>query len=138
MRLRKQGNYKSFFTNSFKTIRFTGVAPKTPELLDVAINDKCLAACFIPSTPVQTISGKISICEIKIGDLVSSYSENKKVFEYKEVYELFKNEYDGDIFEIKLEDNSIIRCTSNHKFLTNRGWIEAENLIDSDEFLDIF
>lgn len=45
MRLRKQGNYKSFFTNSFKTIRFTGVAPKTPELLDVAINDKCLANC---------------------------------------------------------------------------------------------
>lgn len=33
MRLRKQGNYKSFFTNSFKTIRFTGVAPKTPELV---------------------------------------------------------------------------------------------------------
>ena len=55
MRYRKQGNYKSFFTNSFKTIRFTGVGPKTPELLDVAINDKCLAACFIPSTPEHTI-----------------------------------------------------------------------------------
>ena len=138
MRIRIQNDYKSFFTNSYKTIRLSDAAPLTPELTDVAINNRCLANCFIPSTPVQTISGKISICEIKIGDLVSSYNENKKMFEYKEVYELFKNEYDGDIFEIKLEDNSIIRCTSNHKFLTNRGWIEAENLIDSDEFLDIF
>jgi MoaA/NifB/PqqE/SkfB family radical SAM enzyme len=45
MRIRQQGNYKSFFTDSYKTIRFTDVAPITPELEDVAINDKCLANC---------------------------------------------------------------------------------------------
>lgn len=45
MRIRQQGNYKSFFTNSFKTIRFSDTPPITPELEDVAINDKCLANC---------------------------------------------------------------------------------------------
>lgn len=45
MRIRKQGKYKAFFTNSFKTIRLTDVLPATPELLDVAINSKCLANC---------------------------------------------------------------------------------------------
>lgn len=45
MRLRVQGEYKSFFTNSYKTIRLTSAKPITPELLDVAINNKCLANC---------------------------------------------------------------------------------------------
>lgn len=45
MRIRQQGSYKSFFTNSFKTIRLTNGIPITPELEDVAINNKCLANC---------------------------------------------------------------------------------------------
>lgn len=45
MRIRKQENYKSFFTNSYKTIRLTNGIPITPELEDVAINNKCLANC---------------------------------------------------------------------------------------------
>jgi len=45
MRIREQGKYKSFFTNSFKTIRLTNGIPITPELEDVAINNKCLANC---------------------------------------------------------------------------------------------
>lgn len=45
MRIRKQGDYKAFFTNTFKTIRLSNAEPKTPELLDVAINSKCKAAC---------------------------------------------------------------------------------------------
>lgn len=45
MRIRQQGKYKAFFTDSFKTLRLSGAAPLTAELEDVAINDKCLAAC---------------------------------------------------------------------------------------------
>jgi MoaA/NifB/PqqE/SkfB family radical SAM enzyme len=45
MRIREQKNYKAFFTNTFKTVRLTDGEPTTPELLDVAINDKCLANC---------------------------------------------------------------------------------------------
>lgn len=45
MRIRTQGDYKAFFTDSYKTIRFTSSPPLTPELLDIAINNKCLANC---------------------------------------------------------------------------------------------
>ena len=45
MRIRQQGNYKAFFTDSYKTIRFTNQPPITSELEDVAINNKCLANC---------------------------------------------------------------------------------------------
>lgn len=45
MRIRQQGNYKSFFTDSFKTLRLSEEAPVTPELEDVAINNRCFANC---------------------------------------------------------------------------------------------
>ena len=34
----------------------------------------------------------------------------------------------NDIIEIELENGNIIKCTPNHKFLTNKGWIKSSNL----------
>lgn len=42
-------------------------------------------------------------------------------------------------YEIEMEDGSIFRCTNNHQFYTQRGWIKAEDLNDQDDiksFLD--
>ena len=39
---------------------------------------------------------------------------------------------------IELENNIILKCTDNHRFYTlNRGWVEAKDLIESDELFDI-
>ena len=38
-------------------------------------------------------------------------------------------------FQIELDNGEIIKCTGNHPFLTKRGWIEAQNLEESDDIL---
>jgi DNA gyrase/topoisomerase IV subunit A len=39
--------------------------------------------------------------------------------------------------EIEMEDGSIVKCTENHPFLTRRGWIEAKDLLESDNIISI-
>ena len=35
--------------------------------------------------------------------------------------------------EIELENGEIIKCTPNHPFLTQRGWVNAESLTEDDD-----
>jgi intein/homing endonuclease len=39
--------------------------------------------------------------------------------------------------EIELENGEIFKCTANHPFLTKRGWVNAEDLNDEDDIMDI-
>lgn len=41
-------------------------------------------------------------------------------------------------YEILMEDDSIFKCTGNHPFLTQRGWVNAEDLLDSDEIKSFY
>jgi hypothetical protein len=134
-------NYKAAFLPSGKTARMRlrqnepfGV-PKTPEIEDVAINSKCLANCFVAGSLVQTLNGLKPIEQIKIGDEVISYGEEDHRFHARKVYSLFTNTFRGNLVNIELANNKIIRCTPNHRFLTKRGWIKAEDLLESDELI---
>jgi S-adenosylhomocysteine hydrolase len=84
---------------------------------------------------------------ISIKDWLEKYPDVKfKVISYDEEKEEFTTGIGhtpriGNItnieFEIEMEDGSIIKCTENHPFLTKRGWIEAKDLLDSDEIISI-
>ena len=39
------------------------------------------------------------------------------------------------VIEIELENGEMFRMTKNHPLLTKRGWIKAEDLLESDEIL---
>ena len=104
-----------------------------PELLDVSFGTKCLANCFVPSTEIHTINGIKLIPEIKVDDEVFSYDDSVDDFVKEIVYETFEEDYDGDIIGIELENGIIIRSTPNHEFLTQRGWINAENITEEDD-----
>ena len=84
---------------------------------------------------------------ISLKDWIEKYPDVKfKVISYNEESKEFTTAIGhspriGSItdieFEIEMEDGSIIKCTENHPFLTNRGWIEAKDLLDSDEIISI-
>lgn len=81
MRIRTQGDYKAFFTDSYKTLRFTKAIPKTPELLDVAINDKCLANCsYCYTSATKSGSNFDDICD-KAKSIWGSMELNDRPFQ---------------------------------------------------------
>jgi hypothetical protein len=118
---------------------------KFPEFYDVDIfetmNGLCRANCpwcFLPGEPVKTIDGDINIEDIKLDTSVFSYDEKNSKVCTKPVEQLFSRKYSGNIYIIELENNKIIKCTENHQFFTlNRGWVEAKDLNEKDEFFDI-
>jgi ribonucleotide reductase alpha subunit len=42
----------------------------------------------------------------------------------------------AEVYEIEdCVTGKIVKCTHNHKFLTHRGWIEAKDLVETDELV---
>lgn len=81
MRIRQQGAYKAFHTNSGKTIRLTDAKPLTPELEDVAINDKCLANCSYCYTDAKKTGTNFSNIITKALDVYGSLTLNDRPFQ---------------------------------------------------------
>ncbi len=41
------------------------------------------------------------------------------------------------IFEIELEDGRVLRASGEHPILTQRGWVRAQDILESDAILDV-
>ena len=98
----------------------------------VSIQPK-LDGCFTYDTPILTNKGYLKIGYIvdnKSKLEVLSFNEEKQIFEYKKILNYFNNgkASSNEWCEITTEDKRKIKCTWNHKILTNEGWIEAKNL----------
>lgn len=96
--------------------------------------------CFSPDTLVKTKAGSKKISELTLDDEVLSYDEASKRYEFirpSQVIETSSSEREK--IELTLEDGSTIRCTSDHRFLTeNRGWIMAKDLTEEDEIKNYY
>jgi len=42
-----------------------------------------------------------------------------------------------EIIEIEMENGEILRCSKNHPWYTQRGWVKAEELLETDDILNI-
>ena len=60
--------------------------------------------------------------------LVKSYNLNTAEYEYKPIIGALKSD-NREVFEIHTEGLNKIRCTSKHKIYTQRGYVEAKDLI---------
>jgi hypothetical protein len=109
------------------------------------------AGCQIPSTVIKTDKGNISLDEvfrlngIDLGEKQDDYrewydiKEPIKVYnhlnEEKNITKLFVNGYEETV-KFVMEDDSIIECTPNHKFMMSDGsWKEARDITEDDDFL---
>lgn len=90
--------------------------------------------CFVPDTKVKMVDGTLKpIQQICIGNTVIDAYGNPQ-----EVYSTLEYDIEEDIIELEFENGPTIRCTKDHKFLTNnRGWVEAELLDDNDDIVEV-
>lgn len=90
--------------------------------------------CFVEGTRVSLSSSSIDIkCLENMNTEVITWVENKGFSTSQKVH--FFNNGKKDCLELTLIDGTKILCTKNHQFLTKNGWIEAQNLQESDKIL---
>ena len=87
------------------------------------------ARCFTsPDIKIKTRKGEKRISEIKIGDEVLTHKKR-----YKKVMRILENEkYEGEVIVITIENGKRFEVTPEHPFLTQRGWVKAEDLTNTD------
>lgn len=101
--------------------------------------------CFDYNTHITTNKG-----DLKIGDVVTkqlnvdilSYNEETKQVEYKPIKNWFENPIVKPLMELEIMltngEHKVIKCTDDHKFFTNnRGWVEAKDLTDEDDIVEL-
>jgi hypothetical protein len=89
--------------------------------------------CFPYEQFIETISGKEKIGKIyemweqnQELPLIKTFNEQTETFEYKKIIKAWKRDK-RQLIQLKCGHHNI-KCTPNHKFLTNDGWREAREL----------
>lgn len=94
--------------------------------------------CFAPGTKVLTANGYINIEDILTGDKVINYSESSKEFKEDTVVKVHKNLLNSEsekMYLMEFDTGVKLKVTGNHKFLTTRGWVRADDLTEFDTIL---
>lgn len=93
--------------------------------------------CLSADTLVDTVDGQVKIAELvgKTG-YVHCYDEQNGRATTAAFYDVRQTGVE-EIFEIELEDGRIIRASGEHPILTQRGWVIASELDDSDSVLQL-
>lgn len=87
--------------------------------------------CFAPGTPVLTPSGYVPIESLCGGDVVINYNENTGEFKHDTVVKLHSNlthSASEKMYRLRMDNGTFIDVTGNHKFLTDCGWVRADEL----------
>jgi DNA polymerase III alpha subunit/intein/homing endonuclease len=85
-------------------------------------------SCIAGDQLIQTSSGLKRMDEVINGDFYVAYlDQNKKIRYEKPSHGQLMGE--KEVFEIELEDGTFIKCTEDHKFLTDGNWKTAKEII---------
>lgn len=95
-------------------------------------NDHCLTG----ETEVETLFGKRKIKNLvgKVG-FAWSYKNGKRIL--RPFFGVRMTQKKQQIYRITCENGKTIRCTGEHRILTENGWKKAKYLTQSDKIVDI-
>lgn len=96
--------------------------------------------CFDGNVLITTPTGKTPIKNLKTGDKVINLCEETNQFKEDTVVKVHKNlthSQSEKMLELEFDNGVTIQVTANHKFLTNKGWIRADQLTDELEIINI-
>lgn len=100
----------------------------------IMTNHTYQSMCLAEGTRIIMSDGsKKNIENVSVGEFVKTRFGAKKVTHTYGNEDLKEN--DNDMFEIEMDDDSIIQCTGNHRFLCEGRWIEAKFLTIGDDLL---
>jgi hypothetical protein len=123
-----------------------GILPFNPFKYQIkALNDfdthrynivrKC-RQCFAEDTLINTDNGYIKIKDCKKGQKILSFDIHKNQFVQSEVLELHEMGVSNTML-VQSDDGREWRCTRDHLFLTDDGYIEAQNLSYKDRLISM-
>lgn len=91
--------------------------------------------CFVKGTIIWTPSGPKSIETIQKGDEVYSLINGRlQVTKAQQVHSNGRSV--RELYEVRTKTGHRSVCTHDHKFLTNRGWVSAEDLSLNDVLIE--
>jgi hypothetical protein len=96
--------------------------------------------CFDGNTMISTPDGSRKISELQAGDKIINLDETKLVLKEDTVVAVHSNLTKSDsaeMLQLEFDDGTTIDVTSNHEFLTNTGWVAAEDLTTDMDIMDI-
>lgn len=95
--------------------------------------------CFDGKTLITMSNGQTKqIKDCKEGDKIISYNEQLNKFEEDEIIKLHTNLNQSrteNMYQLEMEDGTIIEVTGNHKVLTVNGWKEVKELTIGDDII---
>lgn len=95
--------------------------------------------CFDGDTLISTPDGDKKIKDIKPGDHIYSMDEVTKEIIIDEVIQVHENMAVTSfekMYELEMDNGTVIKVTGNHKFMTQRGWVRADELTEDDDIVE--
>lgn len=116
---------------------FNEFLKKYPEIEDsIRVLFKNYRSCFTEGTKLLTDEGEKTVAEILAEKPDMGYLNSFGEVEYNSDYELIVKD-EQDVFELELEDGTILELTGDHEVLTQEGYKKVSDLKDTDYMVQV-